>query len=247
MGAQVGRQVSQEAPSGLQVSEEVQSGRQVDAQDAGHVVDTFVQRLSTRLSEWSKIVRVVAYVKRFVDACRKKRAASSHLSVQELKEAEVTIIKDVQKRHFASEVAAIQEKGVEVAHRGFNRSSSSPVKYLNPMVDGSGLLRVGGRLKKAMMVDDAKNPIILPSRDPVVERIVWSTHKEDAHQGLEHTHCRFRKRWWIVKGRQRVKAIMSRCMKCKILKARPGTQVMSDLPECCLNGTQVPNCYTRCS
>jgi hypothetical protein len=161
------------------------------------------------------------------------------LSVQELKEAEVAIVKDVQKRHFASEVAAIQEKGAEVAQRSFNRSGSSPVKYLNPMVDGSGLLRVGGRLKKAAMVDDAKNPIILPSRDPVVERIVWSAHKEDAHQGLEHTHCRLRERWWIVKGRQRVKAILSRCMKCKILKARPGTQVMSDLPECRLNVAQV--------
>merc|ERR1711872_416007 len=100
--AQVGLQVSQEAPSGLQVSQEAPSGRQVDTSDAGHEVDTFVQRLSMRLSEWSKMVRVVAYVKRFVDACRKKRAASSHSSVQELKEAEVTIVKDVQKRHFAS-------------------------------------------------------------------------------------------------------------------------------------------------
>merc|ERR1711872_189261 len=183
--AQVGLQVSQEAPSGLQVSQEAPSGRQVDTSDAGHGVDTFVQRLSMKLSEWSKMIRVVAYVKRFIDAGRKKRAASSYLSVQELKEAEVTIVKDVQKRHFASEIAAIQEKGTEVAQRSFNRSGSSPVKYLNPMVDGNGILRVGGRLKKAAMVDDAKNPIILPSRDPVVERIVWSAHKEDAHQGLE--------------------------------------------------------------
>merc|ERR1712198_549531 len=105
-----GPQVVQEAQVGDQVSQEAPSGRQVDAADAGHEINTFVQRLSMRLSEWSKMVRVVAYVKRFVDACRKKRAASSYLSVQELKEAEVTIVKDVQKRHFASEVAAIQER-----------------------------------------------------------------------------------------------------------------------------------------
>ena len=71
--------------------------------------ETFVQVLSKRLSKWSMIVQVVAHVKRFVDACRKKRAVSSHLSVQELKEAEVAIVKDMQKRHFAAEVAAIQE------------------------------------------------------------------------------------------------------------------------------------------
>merc|ERR1712198_771325 len=72
--AQVGLQVSQEAPSGLQVCQEAPSGRQVDASDSGHEIDTFVQRLSMKLSEWSKMIRVVAYVRRFVDACRKKCA-----------------------------------------------------------------------------------------------------------------------------------------------------------------------------
>ena len=88
----------------------------------------------------------MAYVKRFVNACRKKRAISSHLSVQELKDAEVTIVKDVQKRHFAVEIEAIKEHGIDAAHRKFNRLSVLQVKYLNPVVDGSGLLRVGGRL-----------------------------------------------------------------------------------------------------
>ena len=52
----------------------------------------------------------------------------------------MAIVKDVQRRHFAAEVAAIQKHGIEVAHRKFNRSSDA-------MVDGSGLLRVGGRLR----------------------------------------------------------------------------------------------------
>ena len=70
----------------------------------------------------------------------------------------MTIVKDVQKRHFAAEVAAIQEHGKEAAHRKFNRSGASLVKYLNLVVDGSGILRVGGRLKKSHLEDDAKNP-----------------------------------------------------------------------------------------
>merc|ERR1711872_885758 len=85
------------------------------------------------------------------------------------------------------------------------------------------------------------NPIPLELRGFATFKHFFPTlaHKEDAHQGLEHTHCRLREKWWIIKGRQRVKAILSRCMKCKILKARPGTQVMSDLPECRLNVAQV--------
>ena len=36
-----------------------------------------------------------------------------------------------------------------------------------------------------------------------------------------------------------MKSILSNCMKCKVIKARPGAQVMSDLPECRLNVAQV--------
>ena len=114
----------------------------------------------------------------------------SHLSVQELKEAEVAVIKDVQKRHFVVEIKAIKKHGIHVAHRKFNRSSASQVKYLNPVVHGDSLLRVVGHLWKSTLEDDVKYPIILPSRDPVVDWIVWSAHKEDAHQGLEYTHAR---------------------------------------------------------
>ena len=113
------------------------------------------------------------------------------------------------------------------------------------MVDEEGLLRVGGRLKKSTLKDDAKCPVILPSKDLVVDRIVWSAHEEDAHQGVVHTQAKLRTRWWIVKGRQRVKSVLSRCVKCKRIKTRPGGQVMSDRPECQSNILQVslqPGC-----
>ena len=64
------------------------------------------------------------------------------------------------------------------------------MKYLNLVINEDDLLRVGGRLQKSTLEEDAKCPVVLPSRDPVVDRIVWSAHKEDAHQGLEYTHAR---------------------------------------------------------
>ena len=38
---------------------------------------------------------------------------------------------------------------------------------------------------------------------------------------------------------KQVKSILSRCMECKVLKARPGAQVISDLPECRFNVARV--------
>ena len=67
----------------------------------------------------------------------------------------------------------IMEHGTIQAHKSFNRSSWSQVKYLNPMVDEDGVWRVGGRVAKLSMECHAKFLVVLPSRDVVVKRIMW--------------------------------------------------------------------------
>ena len=46
--------------------------------------------------------------------------------------------------------------------------------------------------------------------------------------------------YWIIKGGQQVKSMMSKCMMCKRLKSRLGNQKMSDLPEFRTNVAKVP-------
>merc|ERR1712240_882644 len=118
---------------------------------SGHVEDTMVTKLASRISCWSKLKRVVSYVMRFVNVCRKIKVMNAHLSVKELDDAEKVIIKDVQKRHFEAEMQEIMKHGTVQAHKSFNRSSRSQVKYLNPVVDDDGVLRVGGRIGKSSM------------------------------------------------------------------------------------------------
>ena len=96
------------------------------------------------------------------------------------------IIKDVQRRHFDAEMRKITEHGTIQTHKSFNRSSRSQVKYLNPMVDEDGVLHVGGRIGKSSMECHAKFLVVLPSRDVVVERIIWFTHRECGHRVLDH-------------------------------------------------------------
>ena len=68
------------------------------------------------------------------------------MSQQELRDAEDTIVKDVQGRHFGKEIKDIKELDAEAAHRNFNLSGSSQVKILDLMVDEDEILKVGGRI-----------------------------------------------------------------------------------------------------
>ena len=63
-------------------SQEVDVGPAIVALESGHVEDSVVVKLANRISCWSKLKRVVAYVKRFIDACRKVKVSSDHLSVR---------------------------------------------------------------------------------------------------------------------------------------------------------------------
>ena len=133
----------------------------------------------------------------------------------------------------------VRKCGTIQAQKSFNRSSRSQVKYLNLVDDEDGVLRVGGRVGKSSMECHTKFPVVLPSKDVVIERIMWFVHKKDGHQGLDHTHTQLCLKWWIIKGRQQVKSMTAKCMICKRLKSRPGSQMMSDLPMFRLNIAQV--------
>ena len=80
-------------------------GPQVVMSKSGQVANSVVVEIANRISCWWKIKRVVAYVRQFVNTCRKVKALRDHLSVQELNDAERMIVKDFQKRHFDAENA----------------------------------------------------------------------------------------------------------------------------------------------
>ena len=54
---------------------------------------------------------------------------------------------------------------------------------LDPFVDQSGILRVGGRLKRSDLEESIKHPIILPNKGKILRLIVESYHKRVRHQG----------------------------------------------------------------
>ena len=107
---------------------------------------------------------------------------------------------------------------------------SKPLR-LTPFLDSQGLLRVGGRLKHAALPSWEKHPIILPRKDHFTELLIDEAHRRTLHGGTQITLAALHQRYWILDGRQRVKAhIHTRCVTCLRWRAASGQQLMGNLP-----------------
>ena len=102
------------------------------------------------------------------------------------------------------------------------------LKFDPILVDG--LLRVGGRLNKAPIKPDAKNPVILPKQSAIVELIIKHYHITLGHSGREHVLAILRDRYWIIHGNSMVRKVLTKCLSCKRRQAKVGEQKMADLP-----------------
>ena len=147
---------------------------------------------------------------------------SQHLSVEDIREAEKSIIHSEQRRHFSQELALL-EKGRQV------RASSS-IRKLDPILV-EGMLRVGGRISKSAMPMDLKNPIILPKDSTISKLILGHIHQQIGHSGRSHMLSRLNQRFWLPRANSAARKIIKACVFCRRMLATVGEQKMADLPE----------------
>eukprot|EP00117_Sycon_ciliatum_P016956 scpid57961/ scgid16165/ len=100
------------------------------------------------------------------------------------------------------------------------------------MFMGDQLLREDGRLRNAEILEEtARCPIILPKGHWVTELIVREAHEESNHAaGVSHTLAMLSRRYWLLGGREDIKAYEKKCNLCRRRTATPGTQIMALLP-----------------
>lgn len=164
------------------------------------------------------------------------------LKVEELVHSERAILRELQQEHFGPVIQSLknldgnsdkfQERNT-ARHRNKRLKKTSNLYKLDPFVDGDGLLRIGGRIRRADMPLDVKHPLILPKSDHITDLIVRHFHSATVHhQGRGITHNAIRQAgFWIVNGRSSVARTIAECVTCRKLRSRPLTQKMSDLPE----------------
>ena len=164
------------------------------------------------------------------------------ITVPELRGAEKEIVEHVQREAFSEEISVLMKNERGGSNPKAIKKSSS-IYQLDPVVN-DGLLRVGGRLRRAQISEEAKHPSILPKTHHIVTLIVNYYHHVAGHSGVEHTLSLIRERYWIVNGRSTVKNIIGKCYSCRKRQSPVSQQKMADLPRDRVTPSKPPFTYT---
>ena len=157
---------------------------------------------------------------------------NSYLTVNELKEATLRLVKFVQRQCYSKEFVSLQELGsfdnIGKCHSQLCPRDSSLRKLSPVLVDG--VLRLVGRLQRSALPPESRHSIILPSKHQLSDLIIANYHARVGHSGVLHTLAATREYYWILHGHAAVKRVIVRCTVCRRAFARTGTQIMAPLP-----------------
>lgn len=95
-----------------------------------------------------------------------------------------------------------------------------------------GVLRCGGKLANSDLAVEAQEPIILPRDHGFTTKTIEECHERVLHGGVRETLAELRSKFWVPKGRQCMKKVLSRCAICKRLEGKAyGAPRSAALPE----------------
>lgn len=188
--------------------------------------DTFTNLLQT-YSSFGKLVRILAHCLRFITNLKKNSTKKSGpLEVEEVEDAKLKIIKQVQGQAFSSELRSL---------RSNHPVKSRELQQLALFIDGVGIIRVGGRLEESAVQFSQRHPILLPKNHKITELIVHEIHIKNLHCGPQALLYAVRQQYWPISGRNLTRKITLHCLRC--FRARPKTahQLMGNLPSSRVN------------
>ena len=169
---------------------------------------------SEKFSNYQKLLRVTAYVLRFINACRKKMVQPEiQLTTAEIDKSEKIWIHELQQPFSHQKLGDLN-------------------KPLGLFRDENGIIRCKGRLSRSSLSVEAKYPVLIPRDHHISILIVRQCHNRVMHNGPKETLSELRSRFWIVKGRQLVRKIVHQCTTCKRIQGLPyRAPERSQLPE----------------
>jgi hypothetical protein len=174
-----------------------------------------------KFSDFGKLVRIIAWCKRFTNKCRKDKS-SGPLTIKELDQATSIIIKQVQAQHFSKEVKKLSENK--------QCPPESKMLALHPFIDEDLILRVGGRLANSTLPYNRKFPVVLPKNDYITKLIIKQIHSRELHAGPQATLAAIRQKYWPLCGRSTVRQEIHKCVKCAKVKPIKISELMGNLP-----------------
>ncbi|XP_060761029.1 uncharacterized protein LOC132870982 [Neoarius graeffei] len=198
-----------------------------------HVTESFLDsKRWERFSTWRSLIHAVAKLRHIAlcfahsqndGDCAGWHICKKAISSGTLEEAENLVIWSVQHEVYGEEFRCITAK--------CDLSKQSPLIKLNPTIDSSGLLRVGGRISQSGLEVKETNPIILPGSHHITTLIVRHHHERVQHQGRHFTEGAVRESGlWIMGAKRCIGKILNKCVICRRLRGKIEVQQMSELP-----------------
>ena len=153
----------------------------------------------------ARLLRVTAYVMRFVSNLKKKREGMQvnvkRLSVEEIETAERLWIEDGQQ--------SLKK-----------REDFEKISVQLGVVNEDGMMVCRGRLGNSDLDFRSKYPILLPKNHPFTDLVINDCHKRVHHNKLRSTLAELRARFWVPQGRQQVKRVIGKCQICRRLEGK---------------------------
>ncbi|XP_043865734.1 uncharacterized protein LOC122757501 [Drosophila mojavensis] len=178
--------------------------------------------LLTRVSSWLRLIRIIAYVRRFVHRVRSRNSLhSAALTFHEIDAARKFCLGQAQNAFVVDRQRLLKKQPLQ--HR-------SKLSKLAPFVDQDGLIRVGGRLENSYLSRDAKHPIVLPNHHRLVELLLKHEHQFNLHPGVSAMFAIIRQKYWILGSRNLIRRITHECLNCFKQRHHTTQQLMANLP-----------------
>ncbi|XP_055714302.1 uncharacterized protein LOC129808548 [Phlebotomus papatasi] len=177
-----------------------------------------------RYLSYTKIIRYVALWKRYIHNLQAKKKQTDpitgSLTPVVLETAACTVLRHVQQQMFTEDCDALERK-VET-------SEKSRLFRLNPFLDSNGLVRVGGRIRRAHIQYDQKHPILLPQNHHITKLIAEEAHQETLRGETQLMLAHIRQKVWPIRGIDLCKRTVKKCVTCFRVKPKPTEHYMSD-------------------
>jgi hypothetical protein len=206
------------------------------------------------VSNWYRARKIIALCLRLKVRVRRKEVKKPNLSnslnerplprltvsLPELQEAEKEILRAIQRKHFGEDIQVLKclkVKETDVSRNVARKRNGEIKRYsllyrLDPFLDDDGLVRVGGRIKRANFPVTITHPVVIPRKSHITNLLIYDCHVKVNHMGRGITHNELRQRgYWIVGGTSAVSNLIAKCVVCRRLRGFLQNQKMSDLPK----------------
>ncbi|XP_076626466.1 uncharacterized protein LOC143344360 isoform X2 [Colletes latitarsis] len=176
--------------------------------------------LAINILGWQGLLIVVRRVQSAVNRWRGR--PRNLISVESIVAAEQYWYRKIQADHFSEELSAIKNNKPV--------SKASKIANLQPYIDECGILRASGRATKIHEAEFNNYPIILEGRHSATRMLIKEYHRRFYHDSNEAVVDELRQTFYIIGLRKVLRSIVSKCLICRLHRAKPQAPVMSTLP-----------------